>query len=223
MDFHWKKNFTILLVNKQIEMFKHLIKQKPLWKKYSKNFIQNKSKGALWDTHPEKSIVDSMIRVDHAGEFGACIICKGQLSILNNDSTILEIHEQEKEHLEKFNQLINEKRVRPTVLQPIWKVGGFLLGASTSLLGRESAMACHKAVETVISEHYEDQLRKIHHLERTSKDMDLRSSIRKFRDDEIHHHDLSVEQKAEEAPGYNILYESIKMTCNVAIWISKRF
>lgn len=205
-------------------MFTKLIKQrKKFLLKYSQNFSQNKSKGLLWDEGEEKTIVDSMIRVDHAGEYGACRICKGQLSILKDDPTVQEIYEQEKEHLEKFNQLISERRVRPTVFQPLWKVGGYFLGASSSILGREAAMACHKAVETVISSHYEDQLRKIHNMEKTSQDLDLRASIRKFRDDEIHHHDLSVEHKADQAPAYDILYESIKMTCNVAIWVSKRF
>lgn len=36
--------------------------------------------------------------------------------------------EQEQEHLEAFNKLIVEKRVRPTALLPLWNVAGFALG-----------------------------------------------------------------------------------------------
>jgi len=43
-------------------------------------------------------------------------------------------------------------RVRPTVLDPIWRVIAFGLGASTALMGKETAMACTEAVETVIGE-----------------------------------------------------------------------
>ena len=67
--------------------------------------------------------------------------------------------DQEKEHLAKFNELLPAYRVRPSALRPLWDVSGFALGAGTALLGREAAMACTVAVETVIGEHYNDQIR----------------------------------------------------------------
>ena len=36
---------------------------------------------------------------------------------------------------------------------------GYALGAGSALLGREAAMACTVAVEAVITEHYNDQIR----------------------------------------------------------------
>lgn len=39
-----------------------------------------------------------------------------------------EMKEQEQEHLETFNKLIVEKRVRPTALLPLWNIAGFALG-----------------------------------------------------------------------------------------------
>lgn len=109
-------------------------------------------------------LIDEIIRVDHAGEFGADRIYAGQLAVLGNTRsgpTIKHMWEQEKVHRQEFEKLIREYRVRPTVMTPIWNVAGFMLGAGTALLGEKAAMACTVAVETVIVEHYNDQLRQI--------------------------------------------------------------
>jgi demethoxyubiquinone hydroxylase (CLK1/Coq7/Cat5 family) len=39
-----------------------------------------------------------------------------------------EMWDQEKKHLAKFNEILAENRVRPTLLLPLWNVAGFLLG-----------------------------------------------------------------------------------------------
>ena len=105
-----------------------------------------------------------MIRVDHAGEFGAVRIYEGQLAVLGGRKSkavdaIREMAEQEQRHLKRFDALINERRVRPTALEPIWRVAGFALGAATALMGEKAAMACTAAVEEVI-----DKLNKDPHL-----------------------------------------------------------
>ena len=64
--------------------------------------------------------------------------------------------EQEKKHLHVMNKLQIQHRVRPTILTEVAKVGGFGLGVVTALMGKEAAMACTEAVETVIGEHYDE-------------------------------------------------------------------
>lgn len=76
-------------------------------------------------------------------------------------STIQHMWDQEKVHRQEFEKLIAEYRVRPTVMTPLWHLAGFALGAGTALLGEKAAMACTVAVETVIVEHYNDQLRQL--------------------------------------------------------------
>ena len=98
-------------------------------------------------------LVERMIRVDHAGEYGAARIYDGQLAVLGNSASapaIRRMREQEKSHLETFDRLVVERRVRPTALSPLWHAGGFALGAASALLGERAAMACTVAVETVI-------------------------------------------------------------------------
>ena len=168
-----------------------------------------------------RQILEEIIRVDHAGEFGATKIYDGQIAIFGKNSkigkTIQHMADQEQEHIDKFNELILEHRVRPTALLPIWNVAGFALGASTALMGEKAAMACTVAVEKVIGEHYEEQLSL---LEDDHKD--LKKTISKFRDDELEHHDIGIEHDAESAPGYKIMSKVIEFGCKTAIAISKK-
>ena len=95
---------------------------------------------------------ERIIRVDQAGEYGAKRIYAGQLAVLGDRAAIAgevrHMAEQEEEHLTRFNELIAQRGVRPTALQPFWHVAGFALGAATALIGPKAAMACTAAVMT---------------------------------------------------------------------------
>merc|ERR1711915_645459 len=161
--------------------------------------------------------------VNHAGEYGADRIYAGQLAVLKNTSvgpTIQHMWDQEKEHLATFNKLIPKHRARPTALLPIWHVAGYALGAGTALLGKEAAMACTVAVETTITEHYNQQIRELS--QDGEKHRKLVQTISKFRDEEQEHHDIGIDHDAEQAVAYPILSSAIKIGCKGAIWLSER-
>ena len=166
---------------------------------------------------------EEMIRVDHAGEYGARRIYQGQIAVLEAFSpgtkalaSIRRMAAQEQRHLERFDRLVNERRVRPTALSPLWDVAGFTLGAATALLGPRAAMACTAAVEEVIDQHYAGQL------QRLNSDPELKSAVAEFRDDEIAHRDEALAHGAEKAPGYRLLSEGIKAGCRLAIRLSEK-
>jgi len=164
--------------------------------------------------------VAAMIRVDHAGEYGAVRIYEGQLAVLGRgrgSAAVREMSEQERRHLAAFETLLRERRVRPTLLQPLWHVAGFALGAATALLGERAAMACTVAVEEVIDEHYRGQAERL-----GGADPALTETIVEFRADEIAHRDKAVEMGAEEALGYDLLSAAIKTGSRLAIWLSER-
>ncbi|KAL1505729.1 hypothetical protein ABEB36_005226 [Hypothenemus hampei] len=170
----------------------------------------------------KKVTLDEIIRVDHAGELGADRIYAGQMAVLGSTSKgplIQHMWEQEKGHRAKFEELIKRYRVRPTVMTPIWDVAGFMLGAGTALMGEKAAMACTVAVETVIVEHYNDQLRTL--LEDPECNKELMEVITQFRNEEQEHHDTGIDHGAEQAPMYNLLSNVIKTGCKAAIAISK--
>ena len=161
-----------------------------------------------------------MIRVDHAGEYGAKRIYEGQLAVLGNSKAgevIREMADQEAKHLQEFERLLVERRVRPSLLHPLWHVAGFALGAGTALMGRRAAMACTVAVEEVIDEHYASQ--------RDALDDDeakLRDTIEQFREEELEHRDAGLEHEAERAPAYRLLTAAIKTGSRAAIWLAQR-
>lgn len=86
-------------------------------------------------------------------------------------------------------------------------------------MGEKAAMACTVAVETVIVEHYNDQLRTL--MDDPTIDKEILDTITKFRDEEQEHHDTGLDQGAEQAPFYKALSETIKLGCKTAIQISK--
>ncbi|XP_046444498.1 5-demethoxyubiquinone hydroxylase, mitochondrial-like [Daphnia pulex] len=166
---------------------------------------------------------DRFLRVDHAGEVGADRIYAGQMAVLgksNVGSVIQHMWDQEKEHRKKFDELLPKYRARPTVMLPIWNVAGFALGAGSALLGPKMAMACTAAVETVITDHYNDQIREL--MTNPEENGELLKVISKFRDEEMEHHDTAILHKAEEAPLYQVFAQAVKIGCKGAIWISER-
>lgn len=165
-------------------------------------------------------LVARVIRVDHAGEYGARRIYEGQLAVLRqapSGPVIAEMHAQELRHLAAFEALIGDRRVRPTALQPLWHVAGFALGAATALLGEKAAMACTVAVEEVIDEHYARQIEGL-----DDDEAELRDALEAFRADELAHRDTGLAHGARQTPGYAPLSAAIKTGSRLAIWLSER-
>src|ERR1700731_3036940 len=109
---------------------------------------------------PPETEVGRMLRVDHAGEYGAARIYAGQLAVLRRSDkapVVREMQAQEQQHLDRFADLIAQRRVRPTAMLPLWHLAGFALGAATAALGERAAMACTVAVEDAIDAHYAQQ------------------------------------------------------------------
>jgi ubiquinone biosynthesis monooxygenase Coq7 len=173
-----------------------------------------------WRPGDERPDIESMVRVDQAGEYGATRIYSGQLAVLGSHASsrpIARMKSQEEEHLRTFDEMMIDRGVRPTLLQPVWNVAGHALGAATALMSPSAAMACTAAVETEIDRHYSDQLRALGHDE-----PDLADTIRRFRAEELEHRDTAIAAGAEDAFGYPVLSSLIRAGCRLAISLSKR-
>lgn len=165
--------------------------------------------------------LDEMIRVDQAGEYGAKRIYQGQLAVLRDPAARKQIQQmlaQELVHLEYFNAEMAKRRVRPTMLQPLWHLGGFVLGAATAWMGKEAAMACTVAVESVIDNHYREQLTSL----QEEQEPELTAKIEQFRQEEMEHHDLGLQAGAEQATAYPLLTAAIRGITQTAILLSKK-
>ena len=172
-----------------------------------------------------RTVVERTIRVDQAGEFGAVRIYEGQLAALRwtgrgrgeASRKIAAMARAERRHNKEFDRLLAERRVRPTILSPLWSVAGFALGATTALMGEKAAMACTVAVEETIDEHYAAQAAAL-----GDEEAELRATIETFRAEEVEHKNEALAAGAEEAPAYGLLTSAIKAGSKLAIWLSTR-
>ena len=165
-----------------------------------------------------------ILRVDHAGEYAAVHIYRAQKAVFAGRAgreaiaaDMGEMQGQEAVHLRRFEALLNAERVRPTLMTPLWRLAALGLGAGTALMGEKAAHACTEAVESVIEEHYADQIAEL-----KDRDPALAAELSGFRDEELAHHDHAVEHGAREAPGYRLLSAVIKAGCRAAIRVSER-
>lgn len=170
--------------------------------------------------------VDEMLRVDHAGEYGAVAIYRGQQAVFGRVAktratarTLKAMEREEQRHLDAFDALLLSRGVRPTALGPAWNAAGYALGVATALLGERAAHACTEAVETVIEGHYQSQ---IDELKRADAEPELAKTFTEFRADELSHRDTAIESGAREAPGYPLLSKLIRAGCRAAIKVSEK-
>jgi ubiquinone biosynthesis monooxygenase Coq7 len=174
-----------------------------------------------WRPGDRREATDAMIRVDQAGEYGAIRIYAGQLAVLGDrhpsSRAIHHMAAQEERHSAFFDRMIVDRGVRPTILQPLWGIAGFALGAVTAAIGPDAAMACTAAVETEIDKHYADQLAEL-----GDSDPELSDAIADFQAEELEHRDHAIANGAENAVGYPVLSGLIRLGCKVAIAAAKR-
>ncbi|WP_091743131.1 demethoxyubiquinone hydroxylase family protein [Phenylobacterium immobile] len=168
--------------------------------------------------------VAELLRVDHAGEMAAVAIYRGQRAVFGKAAgrehiagQLAEMESHEQAHLDRFDAILTERRVRPTALAPLWRLAGFALGAGTALLGEKAAHACTEAVEAVIEAHYAEQI-----VEVAAREPDLAAELSVFRDEELAHRDHAVAQGAHGAPGYALMSAVIRAGCLAAIKVSEK-
>lgn len=172
----------------------------------------------------DKARMDEILRVDHAGEYAAVLIYRAQKAVFEGRKShgdmvrdLSEMQDQEAVHLDRFNRLLNERQVRPTVMTPLWRIAASALGAGTALMGEKAAHACTEAVESVIEKHYAEQIAEI-----GDRDPALAAELTQFREEELAHHDHAIEHGSREAPAYRLLSSVIKVGCKAAIKISEK-
>lgn len=164
--------------------------------------------------------IESMIRVDQAGEYGATRIYAGQLAVLGKSpigDTLRHMLAQEEVHLKTFNDICVERGVQPTLMQPLWHIGGFAMGAVTALMGEKAAHACTIAVEEVIADHYQNQLDRL-----DDSESQLKSIVHKFREEELEHKDHAEQEGGRDAPFYQGITTAVKGITRAAIWMSEK-
>jgi 3-demethoxyubiquinol 3-hydroxylase len=133
----------------------------------------------------ERQASARLMRVNHSGEVAAQALYQGQ-ALTARDGTVRaamrESAAEEIDHLAWCEQRLQELRGRTSILNPLWYLGSFAIGAVAGVLGDRASLGFIAETEKQVESHLRD------HLERLSP-MDTRSRaiLEQMTHDEMRH------------------------------------
>ncbi|MBV8765499.1 MAG: demethoxyubiquinone hydroxylase family protein [Hyphomicrobiales bacterium] len=138
-------------------------------------------------TPRDAGAIARILKVNHAGEYGAIRIYSAQLlvaTIFSPDAVpaLSRMLVHEREHCAAFRAAMPARNSRPCRVMKLWSCGGWMLGFITALLGRQGIWACTAAVEAAVHRHLEDQLRFL-----VARDRQLHEIIASIQEEELSH------------------------------------
>jgi ubiquinone biosynthesis monooxygenase Coq7 len=171
-------------------------------------------------TAREALTIARIVRVNHAGEYGAIRIYRAQIRIarwLFPDivPTLDGMLQHELRHCTVFYGAMPARKSRPCRVMSLWSIGGSLLGLTTALLGRQTVWICTAAVEAAVHRHLDDQLGFL--VDRDSELYDIILDIREEELSHLHH----AEAQLEASGAYQrVVRGTISFLTDVLIWLS---
>jgi ubiquinone biosynthesis monooxygenase Coq7 len=164
--------------------------------------------------------VARIVRVNHAGEFGAIRIYSAQIIVASKlypeiVPALATMLGHEKIHCAKFLAAMPERNSRPCRVMSFWSWGGWSLGLLTALMGQQAIWICTAAVEATVHRHLDDQL---HFLDR--RDRGLAAIIRSIRDEELAHLRHAEDHIETRGAGAGLLRRLITFATEAVIWLS---
>ena len=168
----------------------------------------------------EQLTVRRILKVNHAGEYGAIRIYRAQIWVARwRCADVVPFLEEtlghEINHCTMFRNAMPQRIARPCRVMPFWGNGGLVLGFLTALLGRQGIWICTAAVEPAVHRHLEDQL----HFVR-NRDPDLYALIIAIQNEELMHLNHAEERISTTSLWSPWLGNSISRATDVAIWLS---
>jgi ubiquinone biosynthesis monooxygenase Coq7 len=171
-------------------------------------------------TARDAKTVARIVKVNHAGEYGAIRIYRAQILIARrlfpDVADCLEaMLAHELDHCAAFRSAMAGRNARPCRIMQLWGWGGYVLGLMTALTGRQAIWTCTAAVEAAVHRHLDDQLRFL-----VGRDLELHAIILKIREEELSH--LSQAEMNLRAPNFfrQTLRRFIAGVTDAVIWLS---
>jgi len=148
-----------------------------------------------------------ILKVNHAGEFGAVNIYRSQLFVARifvkeMVPQIEEFLDDEKRHLDIFWKEIQRRSGVKCKSYWLCGLGGYVMGLISALLGRRGIMACTWAVESVVVNHLNNQIEYL----KNKNDIEALETVRAILEDEENHRDVGF----EEGGAGNVLYHPLR-------------
>lgn len=164
--------------------------------------------------------VRRILKVNHAGEFGAIRIYGAQIWMAHRlfPEIVPALHEMrndEIEHCRLFREAMPSRNARPCRVMAFWSLGGYLLGLLTALGGRNMVWICTEAVESAVHRHLEDQLAFL-----DVRDPELKTLIASIQQEELSHLTEAQGRRGAVGSAQHRAISVIGALTDALIWLS---
>lgn len=133
----------------------------------------------------ERRRAAALMRVNHAGEIAAQALYHGQALAARSDATrrmLLAAAREETDHLAWCESRLQELAAGPSLLNPLWYAGSFLIGALAGLAGDRASLGFVVETERQVEGHLDEHLGRL-----PAADLRSRAIIEQMRADEAAH------------------------------------
>ncbi len=159
------------------------------------------------------------MRVNHSGEIAAQALYHGQALLARSSDSrdlLLRAAHEENDHLAWCETRLRELGARPSVLNPIWYVGSFCIGAMAALLGDRVSLGFVVETERQVEGHLDEHLAKL-----PAGDGRSRAILQAMRRDEITHGATAEAAGAAELPTMvqTAMRRTARIMTTVAYWV----
>jgi len=163
-----------------------------------------------------------VLKVNHAGEFGAIAIYSGQIAIARLVARdlvpeLIEFRSHEQRHRDIFGAELARRGRRRCRSYWLCGFGGLVLGLMTGVLGRSAISATTVAVESVVLRHLEHQLDMLR-----GSDSAAVEAISAIVEEERAHHDQAALHVDEGGLLYRVLRPVVSMATESVIWLGMK-
>ena len=133
----------------------------------------------------QKKQAASLMRINHVGEVCAQALYSGQAFTSHNAQTVKSLQHaanEETDHLAWCEARINELGGRKSLLNPVWYIGSFALGATAGLMNDKWNLGFLAETEQQVSHHLDSHLSKL-----SDEDIKTRTIVSQMQQDEAAH------------------------------------
>jgi 3-demethoxyubiquinol 3-hydroxylase len=175
----------------------------------------------LLPSRDPRMTVKRILKVNHAGETGAIRIYAAQIAVAKRlfphiVPELEEMRADEIEHERLFREAMPARRARPCWVMSLWKLGGYVLGFATALMGERMVWVCTEAVEATVHRHLQDQLFFL-----KDRDPELHALILSIQEQEMAHlADAREHQGDAKSASRSAGNAVIGFATDVLIWLS---
>ncbi|WP_131764443.1 2-polyprenyl-3-methyl-6-methoxy-1,4-benzoquinone monooxygenase [Legionella drozanskii] len=146
----------------------------------------------------EKRHIAGLMRVNHAGEVCAQALYQGQAltaQLARVKTQMDEAAAEEIDHLAWCEQRLLELGSQPSVLNPLWYLGSFMIGSLAGMAGGRWGLGFVAETERQVTQHLQSHLQKLPPQDEKSKLI-----LEQMEEDEAHHAEVAQEAGAAELP-----------------------